>query len=102
MNVVTSLCGRVRQPFSYPIPLPLLTMRAFQDVNVDLEDDVSLLVLHLCLVFEVHVSANLAHRAPGNTLSTIQEDHRFSFGLSPPGSKRHFIDFSRFLTQRIS
>ena len=69
--------------------LSLLTTRAFQDVNVDLEDDVGLPVFCFCQVFEVHVSPNLAHRAPGNTLSTIQEDHRFPFGLSSPGSKRH-------------
>ena len=43
MNVVTTLCGRVRQPFFLVTMVPpLITTMAFQEVNVDLEDDVSL------------------------------------------------------------
>ncbi len=34
-----------------------------------------------------HVSPDTAHRAPGNTLSSIQADHRFPFGLSPTSER---------------
>ena len=87
MNVVTSLCGRVRWPFLSTTILPLIMTMSFQDVNVDLEDDVS----HRPLISSnedshIHISPDTAHRTPGNTLSTLQAEHRFPFGS--PTSER--------------
>jgi hypothetical protein len=40
-----------------------------------------------------HVLPDTAHRAPGNTLSTIQEDHRFPFGCLLAERKLRGISF---------